>query len=586
MAGKGEMSASPFRHDSTATPNVRDMSSATPRTGVSFSSDIHWRDFDPDGAARGYSLKSISEMQSLRSIQTARAVVASERQHLLSRTQLDRDKEWSPSKSSEPAKRASEEQLFEEVGLLMQERDLLIREKSALQTILSSSAEEIRRLFDAEQKHVGEMRMWLEQKESLERENDDANKRIDTMERELDDRNKELDRIKVEKHSVEKTLASVQLEEEDLQERLAAAQQELGIRRVNEQTHKTERNEWLRQQDDYIKQLATSQAEVRHQASYIEQLKDDAALHRKAAEIWEEDRRALLEDRAEKERLRMLDEEHKEAQRRWAATQEQLLKERSESNAQVQLGLQQLEQQQKVIEVHNQEKAQWLKNEDAHLAARSSLETRCNTLEAELNSLKVANGSLLREKEDLIAKLDRLELDFTDSGRHLAAARSDFERVKQQKNHISNELDVTRKELAESKDECADLENTLREARSEVKRLAEYEVLFNKEREERLLVESRMNQRTSELHEALRQAQNEARQYHELTDALRTEVQQISHEKKGLLEERSRLQYRLKLTLQELEHLRANEKRYESESADWLHTHSALLERVIRHGRD
>ena len=34
-----------------------------------------------------------------------------------------------------------------------------------------------------------------------------------------------------------------------------------------------------------------------------------------------------------------------------------------------------------------------------------------------------------------------------------------------------------------------------------------------------------------------------------------------------LLDERSRLQYRLKLTLQELEHLRSNEKRYESESA-------------------
>ena len=86
-----------------------------------------------------------------------------------------------------------------------------------------------------------------------------------------------------------------------------------------------------------------------------------------------------------------------------------------------------------------------------------------------------------------------------------------------------------------------------------------------------------------------------------------------------LLDERSRLQYRLKLTLQELEHLRSNEKRYESESAgmnnnslslsdslsvclslthttdsdcmrpclaDWLHTHSALLERVMRHGRE
>ena len=147
-------------------------------------------------------------------------------------------------------------------------------------------------------------------------------------------------------------------------------------------------------------------------------------MHRRAAEIWEEDRKALLEDRVEKERLKFLDEEHREAQRRWAATQEQLLKERSDSNAQLQLGLQQLEQQQKSIEIHNQEKAQWLKEHDAHMATRASLDTRVTALEAELNSLKLTNCSLLRDKEDLVSKLDRSESELTESGRHLAAARS------------------------------------------------------------------------------------------------------------------------------------------------------------------
>jgi hypothetical protein len=166
MAHRGS-ATSPFRHDATATP--RDFLHATPRAGgVSFSSDIHGRDLDPDGA-QGHASKSAAEMHTLRcpcrpavaqclrqaslrqqcrvltrvrggrSIQTARAVVASERQRLLSKTQLGGEKEWSPSQSFEPAKRASEEQLFEEVGLLMQERDLLLREKSALQAILSSS---------------------------------------------------------------------------------------------------------------------------------------------------------------------------------------------------------------------------------------------------------------------------------------------------------------------------------------------------------------------------------------------------------------------------------------------------------------
>ena len=74
-----------------------------------------------------------------RAIQTARAVVASERQRILNKTQLVGDKEWTPAQSFDQAKRASEEELFEEVGLLMQERDLLLREKSALQAILASS---------------------------------------------------------------------------------------------------------------------------------------------------------------------------------------------------------------------------------------------------------------------------------------------------------------------------------------------------------------------------------------------------------------------------------------------------------------
>ena len=164
--------------------------------------------------------------------------MASERSRLLSKTQMTGEKDWSPSMSFEPAKRASEEQLFEEVGLLMQERDLLLREKGALQNLLASSSEEIRRLFDAEQRHVAEMRSWLQQKESLEHDNDDATKQIEELEREQDARTKELDRTKTEKHSVEKTLAVTKRNEEDLQERLAAAQQELGIRRVTEQTHK------------------------------------------------------------------------------------------------------------------------------------------------------------------------------------------------------------------------------------------------------------------------------------------------------------------------------------------------------------
>ena len=63
--------------------------------------------------------------------------------------------------------------------------------------------------------------------------------------------------------------------------------------------------------------------------------------------------------------------------------------------------------------------------------------------------------------------------------------------------------------------------------------MTEYEALYAQEREEKLLMESRMNQRVSDLQEALRQAQGEGRQYQELSEALRTEVQQVGHDKQG-----------------------------------------------------
>jgi len=61
---KARSSASPFRRDVSATP--RDFLQATPRAGgVSFSSDIHGRDLDPDGN-HGYASKSAAEMHTLR----------------------------------------------------------------------------------------------------------------------------------------------------------------------------------------------------------------------------------------------------------------------------------------------------------------------------------------------------------------------------------------------------------------------------------------------------------------------------------------------------------------------------------------
>ncbi len=62
---------------------------------------------------------------------------------------------------------ASEEELFAEIGYLMQERDLALKEKKALQHLLSQAAEEIRVLVAAEQRHVEELRDWVRQRDEL-----------------------------------------------------------------------------------------------------------------------------------------------------------------------------------------------------------------------------------------------------------------------------------------------------------------------------------------------------------------------------------------------------------------------------------
>ena len=308
------------------------------------------------GGETGISLanKTASEMHALRSIQTARAVVASERQKLLTRTQATTEKPVPDRNSNfEPEKRASEEQLFEEVGLLMQERDLLLREKSALQAILASSAEEIRRLFDAEQKHVMEMKGWLQQKEALEHERDSSAMQNEQLLKEIESLRRSNDQLLLEKQSRERERSSQARDADELQERLSSALQELALLRSSDLAHRSERDEWTRQQDSLTKQLADSLAEAKAAAAQVEQLRLDAALHRKAAERWEQERAALQDDRAEAERMRLLAAQHSEEARRWAGVHDQLLKERADAHAQLQLGLQQIEQQQKNLELHN-----------------------------------------------------------------------------------------------------------------------------------------------------------------------------------------------------------------------------------------
>ena len=562
----------------------------TPRTfhaSTPSKSQVSFAEIESAESGLSFSSRRASEMNALRSVQTARAVVLSERQKLLSKTQTMSDRPLSErDPTGESDKKASEEQLFEEVALLMQERDLLIREKSGLQAILASSADEIRRLFEAEQKHVAEMKSWLQQKEDLESSRDSALVQLENLRHEIETLKAQVAEQLHDKDVLQSEKQEQARDIDNLSDRLSSAQHELSMRRAAEKAHMEEREEWLAQQDAYTKQIAAADASMASQKETIEHLVAEAGIHNKEKSAWEAERVELVNDRNEMLRLRAEAQLHQQEAARWSSVHEQLLKERADAHSQLQLGLQQMDQQHKSIELHNTEKNQWLKQQEAASQARAAVEARNKALEEELAQTRQTNAAYAKECQDLTARNTRFELELAEGARHLAAARNDYEKVSALKSSLQEECEATAKELQAAKAEQSQLDGQLRDTRVELSRVAEYEHLYQQEKEEKLVVESRLTQRLGECQELCRSSQDEARQLQEMVDMLKSEVQHLNVERQGLVDERSRLQHRLRLTLQELEHLRSNEKRYETESADWLHTHSTLLERVLRHGRD
>ena len=80
--------------------------------------------------------------------------------------------------SEDLRKRQSEEQLFKEVSLLMQERDLLVREKASLQNLLLSASEETGKLFEAEQRHLVEIQKWEQQQVDIVRDKEQLHNQL------------------------------------------------------------------------------------------------------------------------------------------------------------------------------------------------------------------------------------------------------------------------------------------------------------------------------------------------------------------------------------------------------------------------
>lgn len=128
----------------------------------------------------GSAVQVAAEIDVLRASQAARDAMASQRRIAAAaegvfglRSTLAASKAGvSPSPRSRltqlpPLSMVSEEELFSEIGYLMQERDLALKEKKALQHLLSQASEEIRVLVAAEQRHVEELRSWVRQRDEL-----------------------------------------------------------------------------------------------------------------------------------------------------------------------------------------------------------------------------------------------------------------------------------------------------------------------------------------------------------------------------------------------------------------------------------
>ena len=109
-----------------------------------------------DGAAR-----VSAEIDVLRATQAARAALASQRGGGL--------RGEPPALGHAPGVdlSPSEAELFDELGYLRQERDLVFKEKRTLQHLLSQAGEEIRALVAAEQRHVEAQRSWVLQRDEL-----------------------------------------------------------------------------------------------------------------------------------------------------------------------------------------------------------------------------------------------------------------------------------------------------------------------------------------------------------------------------------------------------------------------------------
>ncbi|EKX52688.1 hypothetical protein GUITHDRAFT_101846 [Guillardia theta CCMP2712] len=155
------------------TPGPSEKSSLELGRGHFERSRLHRSDPGHRAFPDGQNLAVQSEIDMLRNIQAARSTFSEQRKAM-------NDSSWKNETNRRPLNEGSngngyvgmekETQLYTELGYLVQERDILIKERNALQVILNRASDEIKHLVSGEQRHVEELKSWVKQRDQLNRD--------------------------------------------------------------------------------------------------------------------------------------------------------------------------------------------------------------------------------------------------------------------------------------------------------------------------------------------------------------------------------------------------------------------------------
>lgn len=258
------------------------------------------------GTPTGQMVVRDTEISTLISINSERNRLRVERQRLLTSRSPSFGDRRSPSSAFENSagesfKRSSEEELYETLCIATTERELLVKEKGMLESLLKSTMDEVSCMLEEEtinneQKRSLESRLREREKQLAMLKNEAEQERNSAKQfRDETDQLKEQLKLSERKHrEAERACADLEEKVKDLEAARGIAQREM----------------WEGQESKLIHAEAT----VRQQQERLAEMLHQAAEHAKERAVWQEQRLTLTTKVKEIERLRIELESSKKAE--------------------------------------------------------------------------------------------------------------------------------------------------------------------------------------------------------------------------------------------------------------------------------